>query len=379
MVKKKICFIASAPAGIVAFHKTNFEKLSEWFDIYVVANFDDPKLFEGLKIKGCQAIDIERRPSPVKDLKAIKTLYKYFKEMNFDGFVSMASKPSLVAAIAGKRARIPFRTRIFTGQIWANLTGFKRRFFKGIDRLTVKLNTNILVDGKPQQAYLVENGILKEGQSTVLANGSICGVDIHKFKANAEIKNAERKKLGILTDDLVFGFMGRLRKEKGIFELLEASNYLVKDHKNIKLLLIGNFDGLDESVLSNYANLKVGQNLILYGFTKKPYEALQAADVFCLPSYREGFGMSAIEAASLELPVICSDAYGLKDSYIPNETGLTCKVKDWESLSKAMKFYIENLDQITEHGENGRKRVEDKFTMEMVSGAWLDYLRKYVQ
>lgn len=373
MTKKKICIIASAPTGIVSFWKTNIEKLSQHYDVYVVANFDDAAIFNDLKIQGAKSVNIERRPTIGSGLKAAKALSRYFKEMNFDGFISMSSNASLVACIAGRMAKVPFRARIFTGQIWANKKGIGRVFFKMIDRFTVIMNNHFLVDGKSQQEYLIQNGILKEGQSTVLANGSICGVDIDKFKPNAEVRKAEREKLGFNDTDVVFTFMGRLNRDKGTFELLEAFNRVVKEFKDAKLLLIGNSEGIAEETFAKYDNIVFNRNLKCYGFTKTPYEALQAGDVFCLASYREGFGMSVIEAAGVGLPVIASDAYGLRDSFEEGVTGLKCKVKDVETLYAAMKELCEDEFKRKAFGEAGRKRIVEKFSMELVSNAWLDY------
>lgn len=376
---KRICIIASAPRGIVSFWKTNIEKLSTKFDIYVVANFDKADVFDGLKIVSAKSIPIERRPNIKKDIKALIKLKHYFKEERFDAFISMSSKASLLAAIAGKFAGIPIRMLIFTGQIWANLSGGKKFFFKTIDRLTVCLNTHLLVDGKSQQEFLVANKILKEGQSTVLANGSICGVDVDKFKPVDSVRESERKKLNLDENNIVYCFMGRVNRDKGTFELLEAFNRLVVSRANAKLVLIGNTEGVSNESMSKYDNIVIDKNLILYGYSSKPYEALQCADVFCLPSYREGFGMSAIEAASVGLPVICSDAYGLRDSFIENETGLMCKKMDVDSLYQCMcKFYDDNEFR-RQCGIKGQNRVVELFSRELVSNAWLQYFTDIVK
>lgn len=379
MDKKKICIIASVPNGIISFWKTNIDKISNKFDVYIVANFENKDIFNDLKIKDAKSIRIERHPSIFKELNTINELTHYFKQEKFNGFISMSSNASLVASIAGWKAKIPFRARIFTGQIWANKKGISRMFFKLIDRVTVLLNTHFLVDGKSQQNYLIQNGILKIKQSCVLANGSICGVDTERFKPNPEIREIERKNLHIEDSDIVFAFMGRINRDKGTFELLEAFNRLVGEEKHVKLLLIGNNEGIDNNIFNKYSNIRYGINLICYGFTKAPYNALQAGDVFCLPSYREGFGMSVIEAASLELPVIASDAYGLKDSFINGVTGLCCKMKNVESLYEAMKQLYKDNNLRKKMGKAGRDRIIKDFSMDMVSDAWLNYFSKNIK
>lgn len=373
--KKKLCIIASAPGGIISFWRTNIEKLAPYFDVYVVANFTDETIFNGLCIKGAKSVNIERRPSIASGLEAVKELVQYFKQMQFDGFVSMSSNASFVAAIAGKIARVPFRCRIFTGQIWANRTGMSKIFLKMIDRFTVWANTHLLVDGRSQQKYLIEKGILKEGQSGIIANAAICGVDVEKFIPDANRRREERAKLGLKDSDVVFIFMGRMNREKGIFELLEAFNRFVKDNKNAKLLLIGSNEGISEKVFKAYPNIVYGENLVCYGYTKTPYYALQAGDVLCLPSYREGFGISVIEASAVTLPVIVSDIYGLRDAYEDGVTGLKCKARDVDSLYEAMKTLYDDKDMRISLGKAGRERTKNLFSMELVSNAWVDYFK----
>lgn len=373
--KKKLCIVASAPGGIISFWKTNIEKLAPHFDVYVVANFTDEKVFDGLCIKGVRSVNIERRPTIASGLRAVRELKKYFKQMQFDGFISMSSNASLVAAIAGKIAKVPFRCRIFTGQIWANRTGLSKMFLKMIDRFTVWVNTHLLVDGRSQQKYLIEKGILKEGQSEIIANAAICGVDVEKFSPNVDIRAKERLNLGFKDSDIVYIFMGRMNREKGIYELLGAFNRLAKDNQDVKLLLIGANEGIPDEIFKSYPNILYGENLICYGVTKTPYYALQAGDVLCLPSYREGFGISVIEASAVGLPVIVSDIYGLRDAYEDGVTGLKCKARDVDSLYEVMKILHDDKELRISLGKAGRERTKKLFSMELVSNAWLDYFK----
>ncbi|MDE6320768.1 MAG: glycosyltransferase, partial [Muribaculaceae bacterium] len=125
--------------------------------------------------------------------------------------------------------------------------------------------------------------------------------------------------------------------------------------------------------ISEYSDIVDGSNFKYYGPTSTPQLSLQAADVFCLPSYREGFGLSVIEASCLELPVICSDAYGMADTMVDTVTGVRCKVGDAASLTAAMKYLYDNPDERRRMGENGRKRVLDLFSGEKIVGAWVEY------
>lgn len=173
--------------------------------------------------------------------------------------------------------------------------------------------------------------------------------------------------------------MGRLNHDKGIGELYEAFNRLVTECPNAKLLLYGTDEEGYEAKAAAYKNLKRNENFFYPGLTRTPYDALQGGDVFVLPTWREGFGSSVIEAQALGLPVITSDAYGVCDASVPEVTGLRCKVDDAEGLYKCMKHYYEHQELRKKHGEAGRKRVFDLFGCKVVSQAWLDYYKRLIK
>ena len=375
MEKKKICFIVSQPGTAKAFFKMPMEKLAKDFKIYLVANIKGNEDIEGLPLTGYKSIAIERRPSIIKDVRAMWALFRYFKKEQFFSVHSMASKPSLLTSIAGLLARVPHRIRTFTGQLWCNMTGAKRLFFKSIDRLTVKLNTELLADGHPQARFLVEQSIAKSNQIGVLANGSICGIDINNFTPNEEIRMKVRNELGV-HDKIVYVFLGRLKVEKGIRELMAAFNDIIPTCPDAVLLLVGIDEENTCSWVGDYANLQNGKNIIFYGFTPRPYDLLKAGDVFCMPSYREGFGLSVLEASCLELPVICSDIYGMEDTMVEGKTGLRCKVRDVESLSLCMQKLYGNKEMRLSFGKAGRERVIKDFSKELVCDAWYMFYKE---
>ena len=378
-MKKKICFVVSAPSTALAFLKGHIERLSDYYDVYLVANYSDESEIAGLKLAGSKSIRIERRPNIKADLKALKELRQYFKEQQFACVQSQASKPSLLMAIAAKQARVPIRIRIFTGQIWCNMTGIKRQLYKFIDRLTVRLDTHLLADGKPQMEYLIEQGIVNRDKIKVLGNGSICGVDATRFNPTQEVRETVRAELGYSDDNVVYVFLGRLKREKGIKEILSAFNNLLEEYSYARLLLIGHDEEKCHDWIVDYPNIQDGHNVIFYGFTKEPFRLLQAGDVYLLPSYREGFGMSVLEASCMKLPVICSDTYGMADTFVDGVTGLKCKVKDDATLFDCMKKLYGDKNLRETMGRAGRARVEELFPKQLVTNAWLQFYKDTVR
>lgn len=357
-----------------AFLKDHMEALQKCYQVSYVSNEPDESKIS-VPHKGYHCVDIQRGISLWKDLKALHQLTRYFRSERFDAVHSVTPKAGLLTAMAGFFAGVPIRIHIFTGQVWANLKGPKRWLLKFMDKVLVLFGNQFLVDGEGQRQYLIQQGVLKEKNSMVLGKGSICGVNLERFNADATMRAEARKEVNVKDDQIVFAFMGRLNHDKGLYELLPAFDKLAEDYKNVFLLLFG---ADEENVASHFGEYKHlnDSNFLYYGLTREPQKMLQAGDVFVLPTYREGFGSSVIEASALGLPVICSDAYGVEDAMVDNVTGLRCKVGDVESLYNAMKAFVDNPDLIKKLGDAGRKRVIEDFDGVQMTQHWMEYYQE---
>lgn len=376
MLRKKICFVVAVPGTAESFLKDHIKLLANDYDVFLVANLEKATDFTLEGLVGIKHVAIVREISIVKDCKAVINLAAYFRKMKFDAVHSVTPKAGLITALASRWAGIKQRIHVFTGQVWATKTGAMRGFLKTIDRLIAGLDNHILVDGESQRQFLISEGVVSDKTSRVLGAGSICGANTTRFTPDINIRKQQRALMNIPDNKVVFTFMGRLNKDKGVYELLSAFNDLVKTSKNAFLLIFGSDEENCISHITEYRNIKNAENFLYYGPTSAPQLSLQAADVFCLPSYREGFGMSVVEASCLGLPVICSDAYGLADTMVDNETGLRCKVADLSTLTDAMKYFYDVPSERERMGFNGRNRVLELFTSEKIVTAWHDFYKK---
>ena len=372
---KKICFVVAISGTARAFLKDHFGVLTKTYEVHLVANFPDEESKQEYHEMGviCHNAPIERPISIWNDLKALFALYRIFKRERFDSTHSVTPKAGLLTSVASWMAGIKVRIHIYTGQVWATRKGMMRSLLKMMDKIIATFDNHILVDGEGQRQFLIKEGVLKLENSQVLANGSISGVKLERFVISDEVRRVEREKFGFKDDDVVYIFLGRLNHDKGIGELYEAFNKLLVECPKSKLILYGTDEENYEAKSSAYSNLKRNENFFYPGRTNKPYDALQGGDVFVLPTWREGFGSSVIEAQALGLPVITSDAYGVVDASVPNETGLRCKVNDPEGLYVCMKQYYEHPELIKIHGETGKKRVFNLFDCNVVSAAWMKF------
>lgn len=383
MSKKKIAFVVAIPRTAQSFLMDHITILQNEYDVHLIANFasvQEKFPFEKVGLK-CHHVNIVRSIKIKADIDAFYELRTLFISEAFDCVHSVTPKAGLLTALAGKMAGVPNRFHIFTGQVWATRKGVMRSILKGMDKIIAKLDTKLLVDGEGQRRFLIKEGVLTKQNSMVPANGSIAGIKLDRYIISEEVRNSERAKFGFSKDDVVYIFLGRLNHDKGIGELYAAFNNLVAEKANAKLLLYGtDEEECDQMVNSiRYPSIIRNKNYFFPGRTSKPFDALQAGDVFVIPTYREGFGVSVLEAQALGLPVITSDAYGVVDASVEGETGVRCKVGDVDSLLASMSYYYDNSEIRIRHGQKGRERVEKLFDNALVSKAWLDIYHENVK
>jgi glycosyltransferase involved in cell wall biosynthesis len=204
----------------------------------------------------------------------------------------------------------------------------------------------------------------------VLAQGSISGVDVSRFKPDVEARAKVRNELYITAGDVVFLFLGRLNRDKGLLDLAAAFSGI--DNSEAHLLVVGP----DEERMGPQMLRLAGGNarrIHFVGFAAKPEEYLAAADVLCLPSYREGFGNVVIEAAAVGIPAIGSRIYGVVDAIAENESGLLFEVRNVSELQACLRVLCNEKERRIRLGRQARERVLAKFTSERLAAAWLDF------
>jgi glycosyltransferase involved in cell wall biosynthesis len=371
-MKKRICFIVATPLTAKAFLLKHFEYLSKEFDIYLAANFEENTAtpFFSPYVKETKHIGIQRNIALIEDVKALFSLRNYLVQMQFDAVHTVTPKAALLGILGAKMAGVKIRIHIFTGQVWHSKKGIFRNLLINLDRLIVYCATHILVDGESQRQFLIQNKIIDEKNSRVLGKGSISGVDLGRFSPNTEIRDKYRKELN-LSSEVIFMFLGRINLDKGVLDLVQAFLRLNRKYNNSKLVLVGP----DEENLQPQIKemCPESNSIVFYGSTSKPEEVLQLADVFCLPSYREGFGTSVIEASLLELPIICSDTYGLMETILDNKTGLRHQVGNIDSIYNQMEKMMEDDDLRLVLGNNGREYVLAHFSSDTISREWFNF------
>lgn len=325
-------------------------------------------------------VEIPRKIELIKDVKALFSLYVTFYRQGFSIIHSTTPKAGLLSSIAGFLARVPIRIHTFTGQTWVEKKGLSRKLFKLLDKLTVKLNHHCYADSESQKQFLISEGVCSQDDLTVLGKGSLAGVNLKRFDPDyfsRDTKNELRNSLNILNDSVVLIFVGRVTKDKGVLELLKAFEMLINNNVNASLLLVGPVDQeltVEGVGLNSYISSQ--DRIISTGFTDTPEKFLSISDIFCLPSYREGFGTVIIESASMGLPSVASNIYGLSDAIEDGVTGILVDVKSVSSLFDALSLLVSNYPLRTDMGRNAKKRAIKSFGSKKVNSLVIEEYKR---
>jgi glycosyltransferase involved in cell wall biosynthesis len=368
---KSIAFVLTTDFAVKAFLLNHLHALSEVCQVVVIANTEDAGF---LRTSGIDAVVIPlkfaRKINIATDLACLFQLIKLFHHYQFDAVHSVTPKAGLLAMLASVIAGIPVRIHTFTGQVWASKKGIKRFLLKRIDWLIASLTTHNIVDSPSQMQFLLDEKVTKSNKSHVFAKGSISGVDLARFKPDTDVRLTIRNQLKIAEHQLVFLFIGRLNLDKGVLDLANAFSQLNNSH--LHLLFVGPDEQEMRAEIMKLENNQKA-NIHFIGHTHKPEAYMAAADVLCLPSYREGFGTVLIEAAAVGIPAIASRIYGITDAVVDNETGLLHEPHDVGAIKMLMETIAKNEALRIKLGKQARERVVKDFSSELITQAWVDF------
>ncbi|MGZ8944482.1 MAG: glycosyltransferase family 4 protein [Methylococcaceae bacterium] len=373
--RKKICLVATVPFALKMFMKPHVSMLAEQYDVTLIANGVEQD-FSSLLNENVRFIhvNIARKISLWSDVAALFQLYRIFRKEHFEVVHSLMPKTGLLAVLAALIVGVPHRIHTFTGQVWANKVGIARWGLKMLDKLIARCATGLLADSFSQRQFLIEQHVVEKDKIVVLGNGSVCGVDAERFKPNSTVRHQIRFNLGIPDKAIVYLFLGRLNKDKGIQDLAYAFAALSENMPHAHLLVVGPDEGSMDAILQMILEKCSGQ-FHRIGFTDKPEDYMACADIFCLPSYREGFGSVIIEAAAVGIPALASNIYGLVDAVKDGETGILHQPKNIEAIKLALLTLSNDDDMREKMSKQARARVHASFTTFIVK----DAMRKYYQ
>ncbi|WP_117149339.1 glycosyltransferase family 4 protein [Paraliobacillus zengyii] len=362
--KKKILVLCNYAFGIYKHRAEVFERLlNEGYELYLCAPRDDS--FSGFKDMGCKIINIEvdrKGTSFINDLKLLYDYIKLIKAMQPDLVLTYSIKPNIFGGIACRFLKVKvIHTVTGLGSVF-----IRKMRIEPIVRMLNKLsfkNTIVYFLNEDNKNFYKNKKIINEKNTTFVIPGS--GVNISSFKYY-ELP---------VSEDIVFTFIGRIFKDKGIEEFIEACKFLKSKYKNVKFNVIGM---IDEPNYEKLINTAVLHNIINY-FGKLDDIRPIAIDSHCivLPSYGEGRGTVLQEGAALGRILITTDTYGCRENIIDNYNGFMCKVEDWKSLAVSMERVLKiNNQERKQMGLNSRDMAEKEFDREIVICSYVNQVNK---
>jgi lipopolysaccharide/colanic/teichoic acid biosynthesis glycosyltransferase/glycosyltransferase involved in cell wall biosynthesis len=327
------------------------------------------------------AIPIEREISPAQDLKSLWRLYRIISRLQPTIVDASTPKAGLLTGIAAWLARVPHRVYTLRGLRLETATGVKRAVLWISEWVACACSHRVVCVSSSLRARAIDLGLVSATKTIVLGKGS-GGVDLHRFsianRQSAETRGI-RKKLGIPPNALVIGFVGRFVKDKGIRQLAEAFQWLLKARPDLRLLLVGDFEAGDpiEPEIRQY--LESEPAVIRPGFVSDtaPYYSLM--DVLALPTYREGFPGVPLEAQASGVPVVTTNATGAADSVIDGVTGIIVPCGDTKALAIALDTLLSDPELRFRMGTAGRERMERDFRPEVIWDALVRLYRELIE
>lgn len=307
---------------------------------------------------------ITREISPLQDLKAIWSVYKYIKKNKIGKVIGHTPKGGMVAMIASFLAGVSDRIYFRHGIVYETSSGFKRFILKNIDRLSGSLSTKVVCVSASIKEISEKDNLNDPDKNVILGLGTCNGIDTES-KYNPDFYDVDtisslKLKLPIKEEDFVVGFVGRLVKDKGINELILAWDIVKEIHNNVKLLLVGPIEERDSISDFSKSKIKEDPTIVFTDFILDAAPYYKLMDIFILPSYREGFPTVSLEASSMQKPVLITRATGCTEAIKENITGFFITYEPKDIASKII-YYLENKEVAKAHGKSGRVFVQQNF------------------
>ncbi|GEQ07933.1 glycosyltransferase family 4 protein [Staphylococcus sp. EG-SA-6] len=309
-------------------------------------------------------VNMEREISLKNDLKSLFNMIKLFKKERPYIVNSGTPKAGLIGTLAAFITRRPVRIYTVRGLRLETVTGLKYKILYAMEKLAMHCSTDIIAISDSLKDKIVELGLAKQKDIKVLGYGSSNGINIDNFrKDNVSIPNDIKEKI---SGNFVIGFVGRIVKDKGIHEVIEAFKLVQKKHKNVKLTIVGPIEKDDSISEDEFKYLQNDQDIIMTGHVNDTVRYYNIMDVLLFPTYREGFGNVSIEAQAVEVPVIVNNVTGAKDTLVDNFTGFLVDKGNYQQIFDRIDYLITHPQQKEQLGINGRKNVEEKFRNEVI-------------
>ena len=372
---KKLIRVTTSDISLFLLLRGQLKFLNNYFEVVGLSS-DTGLLHKVEKREGIRVIELamRREISIMRDLLCLWHMYRIFKKEKPYIVHTNTPKGSLLSMMAALAARVPHRIYTVTGLRYQGARGMGRFVLMTMERLTCLCANKVIPEGEGVKRTLIADGITRKPLK-VIHNGNINGINTHIFTPEGRLTQGEdvRRRLGIDEDEFAFVFIGRIVKDKGMDELAEAMNRLLKINKKCKLILVGWFEREQGTIAEEHENFfRNNDNVSYVGYKKDVRPYLMAADALVFPSYREGFPRVVLEAGAMGLPSIVTDINGCNEIIENGKNGIIIPPQNTDKLYEAMLYFIDRRDETTQMASQARAIIQQRYEHEDVVEALLE-------
>lgn len=350
------------------------------FDVCAISA-DKPWLEEFGKAEGIRThhIPMERDISLWKDFYCLILFIVFFIKERPEVVHGNTPKGALLSMLAAWLTRRPVRIYMCHGLRYEGFSGRFRRLLMFMEKLTCRCATQVITVSNSAREVLIADGICDDKKVKVVGYGSL-GIDLtHYTVDNDETHIAElRKKYGVKTSDFVYLFVGRLVRDKGLVELVNAFQRMADSHPDAHLVIVGGkLSGENDSIPDSLFQVIEDHPQITYVGRQsdvRPFFTL--SNVFVLPSYREGLSIVLIEASAMGRPAITCNVTGCKDIIANGENGWVIPSHSEDALYAAMAEAYDYPERLAELGNTARSVVRERYEQQKVWQAYWDEYKR---
>lgn len=351
----------------------------------VCAAATESEFMEPLRRRGLRCVDlpISRSMDVGAHLRSYRQLSAWLAREPFDIVHVHTPIAALIGRMAAWRRRVPIRIYTAHGFYFHEaMPPAKRAFHVGLERFGGMLDHYLFTQSDEDRRTALRLGIARKGRALTIGNG----IDITRFdpdRFDAKARRAKRRELGLPEEARVLAIIGRLVREKGYFELFEAARELARAREDFRLLVIGgalesDYDDSTQALMARVGELGIADRIVFAGPRKDVPECLMTADVFTLPSYREGMPRSVIEAMAMGLPVVATDIRGCREEVVDGETGYLVPARQSGPLAACCLELLGDPARAARMGAAGRERARAVFDERLVLERQMDVYRQLI-
>lgn len=362
----RVAIIGNQAFSLINFRGALIEDLvSKGHKVYALAPDIDPTATKALVDLGAEPIEIalsRTGTNPLADFGTLLSLRKALAAIKPDVTLGYAAKPNIYGTLAAWLAGVPRRFAMIEGLGYIFMPrpeeGLAKRALRGtvvaLFRLALRRAEKVFFLNADDIADFMAMGLVTSEQ--VVNTGGI-GVDLSTWTPVPPV-----------VSPLTFTFVGRLLRDKGVLEFIEAARRVKLDNSQVRFLLVGGLDDNPESITRRDVENWVAEGIVEWTGHVPVRPWLANTSVFVLPSfYREGVPRSTQEAMAMARPVITTDSVGCRDTVVDGQNGYLVPPRDAQALSLAMRRFIEAPELVSSMGAESRKLAETRFDVRKVN------------